>query len=154
VKVFDVGTEPVGIIAIGQNATGVIAIGQLATGVIAIGQLARGVFVIGQLAVGIVAFGQLCIALSYGGGMLGVAGFRTLPSLVVWGVIGEGHLRSNGRWRPTASWKRTSGPVTMLRMTMLGCVAVAVVLVSLSWLPDFPDELDGPPPTTLPPGSR
>jgi hypothetical protein len=154
VKVFDVGTEPVGFIAIGQNATGVIAIGQLATGVIAIGQFARGVFVIGQLAVGLLAFGQLCIALTYGGGMVGVAGFCTGPSLLVWGVIGEGHLRREGRWRLSASWQRTSGPVTMMRMAALLGVAVAVVLIGLSWLPDYPDKLDGPPPTTLPPGSR
>jgi hypothetical protein len=154
VKVFDVGTEPVGIIAIGQNATGVIAIGQLATGVVAIGQLARGVLVIGQLAIGIVAFGQLCVALTYGGGMVGIVGFRTLPSLAVWGVIGDGHLRRNGRWRPTAGWTRTSGPVTVLRMATLFGVAVAVVGLGLSWLPGFPDQPDGPPPTTFPPGSR
>lgn len=153
-KVFDVGTEPVGFIAIGQNATGVIAVGQLATGVLAIGQLARGVFVVGQLAVGVMAFGQLCLALTYGGGMVGVAGFRTRPSLLVWGVIGDGHLRRDGRWRPTARWRPTNGPVTTLRVAVLVGIAVAVVMIGLSWLPEFPDDPDGPPPTTLPPGSR
>ena len=153
-KVIDVGTEAVGFIAIGQQATGIIAIGQLSTGVVAIGQLARGVFVVGQLAIGVIAFGQICLALTYGGGMLGLAGLRTTPSLVVWGVIGEGHLRSNGRWQPTARWQRTSGPVTVLRMAVLLGIVVTVVLVGLSWLPDLPDDLDGPPPTTLPPGSR
>jgi hypothetical protein len=39
-------------------------------------------------------------------------------------------------------------------MTALVAAAVFVVLIALSWIPDFPDEPDGPPPTTLPPGSR
>jgi hypothetical protein len=154
VKVFDVGSEAEGFIAIGQQATGVIAIGQLATGVVAIGQLARGVIVLGQLAIGVLAFGQGCLSLTYGGGMFGLAALRTTPSLAVWGVIGEGHLRSNGRWRPTARWQQTSRPVTVLRLTALIAAAVFVVLIGLSWLPDLPDKLDGPPPTTLPPGSR
>ncbi|MEM9189386.1 MAG: hypothetical protein AAGF12_09430 [Myxococcota bacterium] len=67
-KLFDVGQEAEGFIAIGQEARGVIAIGQLALGVVAIGQLARGVFVVGQLAVGVFAVGQIAI------GILGAAG--------------------------------------------------------------------------------
>jgi len=154
-RIIDVGSEPVGIVAIGQNATGVIAIGQLATGVIAIGQVARGVIVIGQVAIGVAAFGQLVVALTYGGGMVGVAGLRTAPSLIVWGVAGEGHVRRAGRWRFTAEWRRTSAGMTALRVAVLAAIAVAVTIVALSWFPDFvDDEPEQPPPTTYEPGSR
>jgi hypothetical protein len=61
VKVFDVGAEATGFIAIGQFATGVIALGQFATGIVAVGQLARGVFVVGQLALGVAGIGQLIV---------------------------------------------------------------------------------------------
>lgn len=60
-KVFDVGAEATGFIAIGQFATGVFAFGQFATGIIAVGQLARGVFVVGQLALGVAGIGQLIV---------------------------------------------------------------------------------------------
>lgn len=74
VKLFDVGQEAHGVIAIGQFATGVFAFGQIATGIVAIGQVARGVFVIGQVAVGVVSVGQLAFGLYGAWGMLGIAG--------------------------------------------------------------------------------
>jgi hypothetical protein len=76
VKLFDVGQEAYGVIAIGQFATGVFAFGQIATGIVAIGQVARGVFVIGQVAVGVVSVGQLAFGLYAAWGMLGLAGRR------------------------------------------------------------------------------
>ena len=154
-RFLDVGSEPVGIIAIGQNATGVIAIGQLATGVVAVGQLARGVFVLGQLAVGVAAFGQAAVALTYGGGMLGLVGLRTSPSLLVLGVAGEGHLWRNGRFGSTARLYRTSRGLTAVRVIAMLLVIGAVVWIALSWLPDYiDDEPDEPPPTTFEPGTR
>ena len=67
-KVFDVGVEPIGFIAIGVLPRGVVAIGPLATGVVAIGQVAhpRGVrpVVVGRL-VAAVRAGQLVEALAY-----------------------------------------------------------------------------------------
>ena len=144
-EVIAFGTEPVGIIAIGQNATGVIAIGQLA----------RGVIVVGQLAIGVAAFGQLAVALTYGGGMLGIAGLRTLPSLVVWGVAGEGHVRQEGHWRLSARWRRTTARLTALGVVVLIAIAATVGIVALPWLPDFiDDEPAQPPPTTYPSGAR
>jgi hypothetical protein len=156
-KIIAFGTEPVGIIAIGQNATGVLAVGQLATGVVAVGQLARGVLVAGQLAIGVVAVGQGVVALTYGGGMIGVAGLKTHLALVVWGVAGDGHLREGGRWHLTAEWRRTSTRATAIRVLALAVLAATIALVSLSWLPGFADEDDAPdepPPATLAPGSR
>lgn len=73
-KLFDVGQEAHGVIAIGQFATGVFAFGQIATGVVAIGQVARGVFVVGQVAIGVLCVGQLVLGLHTAIGMLGVAG--------------------------------------------------------------------------------
>ena len=75
-KLFDVGQEAHGVIAIGQFATGVFAFGQVATGVVAIGQVARGVFVVGQLAFGVVCVGQLAFGLHTAIAMLGLAGRR------------------------------------------------------------------------------
>ena len=98
-RVFDVGVQPIGFVAIGQLPTGVIAIGQGATGVIAIGQLARGVIVLGQLAIGIVAFGQLAVGGVWAGGMLAIAPVSG-PYMLGTGLFGAlplGALR-RGRW--------------------------------------------------------
>lgn len=73
-KLFDVGQEATGFIAVGQFATGFIAIGQVATGVIAIGQAARGIIVVGQLAVGLVSLGMLSCGLMGAVGMIGAGG--------------------------------------------------------------------------------
>lgn len=85
-KLFDIGPEAHGFIAVGQFATGVFAFGQLATGVVAIGQLARGVVVVGQLAIGVFVVGQLGIGLLGSVAMIGIAG-RWAKGLVwpVWG---------------------------------------------------------------------
>src|SRR4026207_137138 len=89
VRLFDIGQEATGVVAVGQIATGVIAIGQLATGVVAIGQISRGVVAFGQCSVGIVGAGQLGVGLVYGAGMLGfgtfAGGLIPIPLL--------GHLR-------------------------------------------------------------
>lgn len=159
-KFFDAGQEAQGFIAVGQMATGVIAIGQLATGVIAIGQLARGVIVIGQLAVGVVAFGQLIAALTYGGGMVGLAGIRVRQSLLVYGILGTSDPWPRGRrypWRAPIEWKRTSATVTAVRAVLGAAVAVAVVWIGVLWMLDLPDRIQGPespPPTTFEPGTR
>lgn len=73
-KIFDVGQEAHGFIAIGQVATGFFALGQGATGVIAIGQLARGVIAIGQVAIGVVTVCQVGFGLVSCVAMLGIAG--------------------------------------------------------------------------------
>jgi hypothetical protein len=153
-KFFDAGSEAVGFIAIGQQATGVIAIGQLATGVIAIGQLARGVVVVGQLAIGVAAFGQLIAALTYGGGMVGLVGIRTRPSLLIWGFAGTGHLRQGGRWRPSFERARSTGGLTALRVASGVLVLGLVVGIGLSWLPDYVDGPPEPPPPSFEPGTR
>ncbi len=54
-RLIDVGTDAVGIVAIGARATGVVAIGQTATGAIAIGEFARGGLCIGVVALGLVS---------------------------------------------------------------------------------------------------
>jgi hypothetical protein len=167
-KLLDVGEEAVGMIAIGQRATGIIAFGQLATGVVAIGQVAtgvvavgqvaRGVFVIGQLAIGVAALGQLVIALTYGGGMVGIAGVRATPSLLIWGVGGRGRIFHNRRFDPTFVAYRTSAALNVVRGVVLTAIAVAVISVALGWLPDYlTNGLDGPaqpPPPTFAPGTR
>lgn len=158
-KFFDAGQDAQGFIAVGQMATGVIAIGQLATGVIAIGQLARGVIVIGQLAVGVVAFGQLAIALTYGGGMVGLAGVRIRQALLVYGIAGSSDPWPRGRrypWFAPVDWKRTRGALTVVRIALGGLVTFLVVLVALAWLPDLPDKIapPEPPPPTFEPGTR
>lgn len=157
-KIFDIGQEAEGFIAIGQLATGVIAIGQLATGVIAVGQLARGVIAVGQGAVGVLAFGQIVFALFYGGGMLGLAGIRTRPALLIYGVAGDGHLRDGGRWRPSFRFRRgIIGWQTGVRVGAAAVLAIVVVWVGLSWIPSFVegDEVPaGPPPATFAPGTR
>lgn len=162
-KFFDVGQEAEGFIAIGQVATGVIAIGQVATGVIAIGQLARGVIAIGQLAVGVVAFGQGVAALTYGGGMVGIAGVRIRQSLLVYGVLGTSDPWPRGRRLPTfapVERKHTSGAHTAVRAVLAAALAAAVVWIALWWMLDLPDRIDSPPPapstppTTFEPGTR
>ena len=95
-KVFAVGSEPVGVIAIGQVPTGIIAIGQGATGVIAVGQLARGVVAVGQLSMGIFAFGQLALGAAWAGGQVAFGGTTSVA------MLGYGPL---GRWVP---WRRGS----------------------------------------------
>ena len=73
-RIFDVGQEATGFIAIGQFATGFFAFGQVATGVIAIGQVARGFFVIGQAGFGLLSVGMASGGLIASVGMLGVGG--------------------------------------------------------------------------------
>lgn len=90
-KLFDVGVEARGWVAIGQHATGFLAIGQLALGVVAIGQLSRGIIAIGQVCVGVVAIGQVGVGLGYGAGMLGVGG--TAGGLVPLAAFGRIPLR-------------------------------------------------------------
>ena len=72
-RIFQVGTQSVAIVAIGVQAQGIIAIGPLANGVIAIGQLATGVVAIGQLSLGLLSIGQLALSPIWAVGMLGVA---------------------------------------------------------------------------------
>jgi len=72
-KLFDVGVEPVGVIAIGVLPRGVLAIGPLATGVVAIGQVSRGFVAIGQLAVGVIAVGQVSVGMWWSSGQLAIA---------------------------------------------------------------------------------
>jgi hypothetical protein len=153
-KLIDVGQEAEGFIAIGQFATGVIAFGQVATGVIAVGQLARGVIVIGQLALGVAAFGQLTCAFTYGGGMLGVAGIRARPSLLVFGLFGEGSLFRGGRLAPRVRRFQSTGWLLAVRLALAGLVTVLVLTVGLSWLTSFDATPDEPPPTTPAPGTR
>jgi hypothetical protein len=167
-KLLDVGEEAVGVVAIGQRATGIIAFGQLATGVVAIGQVAtgvvavgqvaRGVFVVGQLAIGVAALGQLVIALTYGGGMVGVAGVRATPSLLIWGVAGHGRILHNRRLDPTFVGHRTSNALGVVRAVVMAVIAITVTYVALGWLPDYlTNGLDGPaepPSSTFAPGTR
>lgn len=156
-KFFDVGQEAEGFIAFGQQATGVIAVGQLATGVIAIGQLARGFVVIGQLAVGVLAFGQLAVSLLWGGGMVGLAGIRARPSLLVWGVLGSGNLFQGGRLNPRITWAPWHDSrlwLRPLRALALAAAATLVVFVGLAWFPDFVEGPGEPPPPTFAPGTR
>jgi len=157
VKLIDAGQHAEGFFAFGQQATGVIAVGQLATGVIAIGQLARGFVVIGQLALGVLAFGQVSVSLTWGGGMLGLAGFRTRPSLLVWGVLGKGRLFQNGRLSPLIERVRYSDspPAHSFARVLVFAGMVALVLtVGLGWFPDFVEGPPAPPPPTYAPGTR
>lgn len=123
VKLFDVGQEAHGVMAIGQAATGVVAFGQVATGVIAIGQLARGVVAVGQMAIGVVAIGQVGVGIVYGAGMFGVgaAAGGILPLGVI-GRLGLGDLRR----AKFAGFERRSrlGPLSAL---------VMLALVALVW---------------------
>jgi hypothetical protein len=99
-RVFDVGQEAYGIIAIGQTATGVIAVGQMATGVIAIGQVARGGIAIGMGAIGIIAIGMGACGLVWCGGMLAIGGrvaFGITP-LSLSPVFDEGFARRPTWW--------------------------------------------------------
>jgi hypothetical protein len=73
-KLFDVGQEATGFIAIGQIATGFFAFGQVATGVIAIGQVARGFVVVGQAGFGLISAGMASGGLIFSVGMLGAGG--------------------------------------------------------------------------------
>lgn len=139
-KLFDVGRHAEGFVAVGQEATGVIAVGQLATGVIAVGQLARGFVVVGQLALGVLAFGQLTVAVTWGGGMLGVAGVRSRASLLVWGVLGRGRLFADGRLQPAIEPVRLSGlpaGATFVRVAAMAAVVGLVVAVGLGWFPGW-----------------
>ena len=69
-RFFDVGENPVAIIAVGVSPTGIIAIGALPLGIFALGQGARGVFVLGQLAIGLVSVGQVSLGVLYSIGQL------------------------------------------------------------------------------------
>ena len=156
-KFFDAGQSAEGFIAVGQQATGVIAIGQLATGVIAIGQLARGFIVVGQLALGVLAFGQLSVSLTWGGGMIGVAGLRARPSLLVWGVFGAGNLFRNGRLSPRIEpgrWSESPSWLNFLRVLAFAGMVALVATVGLGWLPGFVEGPATPPPPTFAPGTR
>lgn len=156
-KFFDAGQHAEGFIAIGQVATGVIAIGQVATGVIAIGQIARGVIVIGQLAIGVVGFGQAVVALTYGGGMFGVAGIRVRQSLLVLGLAGSSDPWPRGRRFPGPApieWRRTAPVLTAARAVAAAGVVLLVFFVGLRWMGDLPERIESPPPPTFAPGSR
>jgi hypothetical protein len=136
VRVFDVGVQPVGFIAIGQLPTGVIAIGQGATGVVAVGQLARGVIVIGQLAIGVVALGQLAVGAVWAGGMVAVAPVGG-PYMLGTGLLGRlpfGALR-RGRWSQFVA--RQSSPVGLVvRLLVLAAIAIGVWLIAIGPLLD------------------
>lgn len=131
-RVFDVGVQPVGFIAIGQLPTGVIAIGQGATGVIAVGQLARGVIVIGQLAIGFAALGQLAVGAVWAGGMVAVAPVGG-PYMLGTGLLGRlpfGALR-RGRWSQFVA--RHSSPVGLgIRLFVLVGIVIGVWLVAIA----------------------
>jgi hypothetical protein len=82
VKLFDIGQEATGVIAIGQIATGVVAIGQLATGFIAIGQAARGVIAIGMGAFGLWSVGMASFGVVKAVGLIGIAA-RAGPGFIL-----------------------------------------------------------------------
>lgn len=86
-KLFDIGQEATGVIAIGQHATGIVAVGQVAFGVVAVGQGAFGVLTFGQLSVGLCSMGMLSTGMFFSIAMIGVGGrgigvvFPLAPSL-------------------------------------------------------------------------
>ena len=112
-KVFDIGVEPVGFIAIGVVPRGVIAIGPLATGVVAIGQIARGFIAIGQLAIGVLSIGQLSVGMWWASGQLAMAPVGG-PAMLRLAPFGTAHpirwivvIRCGGKLvdqRPVGDW--------------------------------------------------
>jgi hypothetical protein len=124
-RLFEVGVQPVGFIALGALPTGVIAIGQGATGVIAVGQLARGVIAVGQLSVGVFAFGQLALGAAWAGGQVAVGGTQGL-AMLGWGVVGD--------WLP---WKRRAlkvRPARALWSVALRAAFLAGLVALVAWL--------------------
>ena len=133
-RVIDVGTQPVGLIAIGANATGIVAVGQLATGVVAIGQLARGGIVVGQLSLGLVSVGQLSLGVGWSAGMVGVGG-TSGPGLV-FGAFGRLFLgRLLGR-SPGAVVEDTPGSAyrTVVALITVGLLAALWWITAGQWL--------------------
>ena len=130
-RVFDVGVQPVGFVAIGQLPTGVIAIGQGATGVVAVGQLARGVIVLGQLAIGIVALGQLSVGAVWAGGMVAVAPVGG-PYMLGTGLLGALPFRAlrRGRWSQFVA--RHMSPMGLyLRLLVSLAIAIGVWFIAI-----------------------
>ena len=135
-RVFDVGVQPVGFVAIGQLPTGVIAIGQGATGVVAIGQLARGVIVIGQLAIGIVALGQLAVGAAWAGGMVAVAPVGG-PYMLGTGLFGALPFKAlrRGRWSQFVGRQMSSVGLGVRVVVFLG-IAIGVWFIAIEPLLD------------------
>ena len=125
VKVFDVGAEATGFIAIGQFATGVIALGQFATGVVAVGQLARGVFVVGQLALGVAGVGQLIVT----------------PVR----ALGQIAFAWDARGLVPVSLRIRGNDTTLTRILKLTVLAGILVALGLVVVPPLRDLIDPPP---------
>ena len=128
-RLFSVGVEPVGFIAIGALPTGVIALGQGATGVLAIGQLARGVVAVGQLSLGVFAFGQLAAGALWAGGQLAIGGTQGF-AMLGWGLVGD--------WVP---WRRGTlkvRPAARLWAVALRAALLAALAALVVWLVILP----------------
>ncbi|MFH2071679.1 MAG: hypothetical protein ABIJ75_02385 [Actinomycetota bacterium] len=141
-RLFDVGVEPVGVVAIGVAPRGVLAIGPLATGVIAIGQVARGFVAVGQLAIGVVVIGQLAFGMWWASGQLAVAplGGPAMLRFAPFGLLYPGR-----RHRGEEDWRVPASPPPGWRMiaSLLVIAAVAVLVWLVAVLP-VRDALFGP----------
>jgi hypothetical protein len=124
-RLFEVGVQPVGFIALGALPTGVIAIGQGATGVIAVGQLARGVVAVGQLSLGIFAFGQLALGAAWAGGQVAVGGTQGL-AMLGWGAVGD--------WLPWKGEAPKVRPARALWSVALRAALLAGLVALVAWL--------------------
>jgi hypothetical protein len=125
-KVFDIGVEPVGFIAIGVVPRGVIAIGPLATGVVAIGQIARGFIAIGQLAIGVLSIGQLSVGMWWASGQLAMAPVGG-PAMLRLAPFGTAHPI---RWiRGDEVWREAGRPKTGWRLAASAFFVIAVAVL-------------------------
>jgi hypothetical protein len=133
-KVFDVGVEPIGFIAIGVLPRGVVAIGPLATGVVAIGQVARGFIAIGQLAIGVVSIGQLSVGMWWSSGQLAMAPVAG-PAMLRLAPFGTARpfkwLRGDEVWRQPGKEKRGG----RLLISILFVIALAVLVWFVAVMP-------------------
>lgn len=133
-RLFDVGVEPVGVIAIGVAPRGVLAVGPVATGVIAVGQLARGFVAFGQLAIGVVAFGQLSVGMWWAAGQLAIAplGGPAMLCYAPFGMLYPGRFaRGEEDWRVPAA----PGPGWRMIGALLVIAGVAVLVWFVAVLP-------------------
>jgi hypothetical protein len=81
-KLFDMGYNATGVVAVGQAATGFFAFGQGAKGVIAVGQFALGGIAVGQFAFGLIGWGQFGGGIFSAAGMFGIGGRRPLGAVL------------------------------------------------------------------------
>ena len=142
VRLFDVGVEPVGVVAIGVLPRGVLAIGPLATGVVAVGQLARGFVAVGQLAVGVVAVGQLAVGMWWASAQLAVAPLAG-PAMLRIAPFGIVYPLRLVRGRP--DWSIPTTPSSGWRL-IAALVFVAAVVTLVWYVAVLParDALTGP----------